>query len=137
MNKDAERILCESDFMILSTSDEAGFPHSKIISHPILRQSYHSMKFYLSASSQTVKNAHKNSKGSLCVLQSDTYESLLLKGLLTIDAINKYDSISTYLDQYKKVLQYPDPVILCFEIMTLNHIKNTSLTDLHPKLFND
>lgn len=129
MNKETERILCESEFMVLNTSDEAGFPHSKIISRPLLRQSYHSMKFYLDADSKTIKNAHRNGKGSLCVFQSDTRESLLLKGLLTVESTTRYDALSDYLNQYQKLLDYPSPVILCFEIMTVDYIKNNPHLD--------
>lgn len=131
MNKETERIICESDFMVLSTSDGAGFPHSKIISRPLLRQSYHSMKFYLNADSQTIKNAHRNQKGSLCIFQSDTTESLLLKGLLTVEPLDKFDSISNYLAQFQKIFNYPNPVILCFEIMTVDYIKNNPMLDYH------
>lgn len=129
MNKETERILCESEFMVLNTSDEAGFPHSKIISRPLLRQSYHSMKFYLDADSKTIKNAHKNGKGSLCVFQADTRESLLLKGLLTVESTTRYDALSDYLNQYQKLLDYPNPVILCFEIMTVDYKKNNPHLD--------
>ncbi|WP_339101643.1 pyridoxamine 5'-phosphate oxidase family protein [Candidatus Enterococcus clewellii] len=129
MNKETERILCESDFMILNTGDQAGFPHSKIISRPLLRQSYHSMKFYLNADSKTIKNAHKNRKGSLYVFQSATRESLLLKGLLTVEPISAYDSISRQLDNFQKLFNYSNPVILCFEIMTVDYIKSNPMLE--------
>lgn len=115
----AKELLNTSESFLLSTNDRNGFPNTAVVSKPIVRASFHSLKFYVDGNGSTVKNITRNSKGNVCCYSESGYESLLLKGVFSIERIDDFKLIEERLNKYQKELNHENPVILSFEVYTV------------------
>src|SRR5437016_3305978 len=118
MLEKANELLKNSEVFILSTNDQNGFPNTAVVSRPVIRMSFHNLKFYINGDGQTVKNICINNKGSVCCYDKYNYESVLLKGVYAIEKVSDFRIVENELNEYQKILEYTNPVILSFETYT-------------------
>ncbi|WP_271490489.1 pyridoxamine 5'-phosphate oxidase family protein [Enterococcus sp. 5H] len=115
----AKELLDLSESFLLTTNDRNGFPNTIVVSKPIVRASFHSLKFYVDGSGQTVDNIGRNNKGNICCYSESGRESLLLKGVFSVEMIEDFKLIEDRLNIYQKELNHQNPVILSFEVYTV------------------
>lgn len=118
MIKEIRKLLEESDSFLLSTIDRNGFPNTIVVSKPIARIDFYSLKFYVDGDGKTVKNIQQNAKGNICCYNEELYESLLLKGMFSVQSITDFKNIEEQINNYQKLLGHKNPIILSFKVYT-------------------
>jgi len=116
MIKETRKLIANSNSFLLSTCDRNGFPHTIVVSKPIIRTDFYSLKFYVDGTADIVKNIQENNKGNVCCYNEGKFESLLMKGIFSIHSIEEYLIIKERLNDYQKFLKHENPVILSFEV---------------------
>ncbi|MGC6768387.1 pyridoxamine 5'-phosphate oxidase family protein [Enterococcus sp. LJL128] len=118
MIEEIRKLIAGGNSFLLSTNDRNGFPNTIVVSKPIARVDFHTLKFYVDGDGDTVKNIQQNNKGNVCCYNDGTFESLLLKGVFSVHSIEDYQVIEDRLNDYQKLLNHKNPVILSFEVYT-------------------
>ena len=126
MIKKIRKILEESDSFLLSTIDRNGFPNTIVVSKPIVRNDFHSLKFYVDGNGKTVKNIQKNHKGNICCYNEYLYESLLMKGVFSVQFASEFKNLEERVSDYQKLLGHKNPVVLSFKVYTVKIYQNGS-----------
>lgn len=115
----AKELLSTCDSFLLSTMDRNGFPNTIVVSKPIVRASFYNLKFYVDGEGQTVENILQNKKGNVCCYDEVRHESVLLKGIFSVEDIEEFKLIKDRLNQYQTQLAHKNPVVLSFEVYTV------------------
>ncbi|MGG5341616.1 pyridoxamine 5'-phosphate oxidase family protein [Enterococcus sp. AZ192] len=115
----AKELLATCDSFLLSTNDRNGFPNAIVVSKPIIRASFYNLKFYVNGNGQTVENILHNKKGNVCCFDEARHESVLLKGIFSVEDIEEFKLLKDRLNHYQKELNHENPVVLSFEVYTV------------------
>ena len=118
LHEQINHLLGTSSTFLLATTDQRGFPSLITVSEPLFREGLLKFQFYLNGTGETVQNILKNPKGSICCYKELEHESLLLKGLFSVESIESIEMIEAKLIPYQKELKRRNPVIVTFETWT-------------------
>lgn len=118
MIEEIRKLIETTSSFLLSTIDRNGFPNTIVVSKPIARLDFYTLKFYVDGDGGTVKNIEQNSKGNVCCYNEEKHQSLLLKGVFSVHPIDGYKVIEERLNDYQKFLDHKNPVIVSFDVYT-------------------
>lgn len=120
-----EELLEAADSFTIATLDEGNFPHLIAVSKPLERNSHYYFKFYINGDGKTAENIEKNRIGSLFAVNTETHESVALKGFLLIEELDKYEALAAaQLNDFQRSLDYAHPVVCVFETLSVKHYQN-------------
>lgn len=125
-----EELLKECDVILLLTNGEVGFPECKVLTKPLMRVGCHSFTFCLDAEKLTVQNIQKNIRGSLFFFHRKTFQSILLKGILSIEPLEKYKEIRETVENFQQIFEHQIPTIVCFETLQVDLYKNVNVSNI-------
>ncbi|WP_170924691.1 pyridoxamine 5'-phosphate oxidase family protein [Candidatus Enterococcus clewellii] len=128
MIEEIRKLIESSSSFLLSTIDRNGFPNTIVVSKPIARLDFYTLKFYVDGDGGTVKNIKQDSKGNVCCYNEAEHQSLLLKGVFSIHPIDGYTVIEDRLNDYQKLLDHKNPVIVSFDVYTAK-VHQNGVTD--------
>ncbi|MBP1045923.1 pyridoxamine 5'-phosphate oxidase family protein [Enterococcus sp. BWM-S5] len=135
MIEEIRKLIENSRSFLLSTVDRNGFPNTIVVSKPIARIDFHTLKFYVDGNGSTVKNIKQSSKGNVICYNEEKHQSLLLKGMFSVHEIEGYKIIEDRLNDYQKFLDHKNPVILSFDVYTAKvHDNGTNEFEQFEKL---
>lgn len=124
---DVEQLLNECDVTVMITNGEVGFPECKVLTKPLMRRGCRFFTFCLDYKIPHVKNIENNMRGSLFFFHRNSFKSVLLKGVFSLETVDENKEAELTIRKYQEVLEHDVPMVVCFETFKVDLIENKNL----------